>query len=126
MSRNASAATIVLLGLLTACAGPGPAASKTAASTVDTRPAILDFNSCAKPMYPHEELQAGHEGTVKLGFLVKPDGTIGGTKLVQSSGFPALDEAARTALAACRFHPATRNGQPAETWTDVIYVWARH
>jgi TonB family protein len=93
------------------------------ADAAGTSKALLNFRSCAKPMYPHEELKAGHEGTVKLGFLVRADGTVGDTKVLASPGYPALDEEARSALARCQFSPATRGGQAVETWTDVQYVW---
>jgi TonB family protein len=89
-----------------------------------TSKAVLNFRTCAKPVYPHEELKAGHAGTVKLGFLVRSDGSVGETKVLASTGYPALDEEARSALARCQFSPATRAGQAIDTWTEVQYVWS--
>lgn len=85
--------------------------------------AIVKFDSCAKPEYPHADLQAGHQGTVTLDFLVDPDGKVGDSKVVKSSGYATMDEAARTAIAQCTFNPATQDGKPVKDWTKVQYVW---
>jgi TonB family protein len=126
MGARASVRYIVaVLGLLAVSASHAQSAGKNAQATgTGTRPAVLNFRTCAKPMYPHDELKAGHEGTVKLGFLVKADGTVSDTRVLASTGFSALDEAARGALAGCQFRPAMRGGQPVETWTAVQYVWS--
>jgi TonB family protein len=86
--------------------------------------AVVDFNSCAKPHYPQADIQARHEGAVALAFLVKTDGTVGESKVDSSSGFPTLDEAARSAIGKCRFKPATKNGKAVQEWTKVQYVWS--
>lgn len=85
--------------------------------------ARLDFNSCAKPQYPHADVQASHEGTVTLRFLVDENGRVKNSKVMASSGFTTLDEAARSALAQCSFQPAHKHGKPAQQWTKVQYVW---
>ncbi|MDN4051859.1 energy transducer TonB [Massilia sp. YIM B02763] len=101
----------------------GIAGCATAADSKVDEHAIVDFNSCAKPMYPHADVQAGHQGTVTLSFLVEQDGKVGDSKVVTSSGFATMDEAARTAIMKCRFRPATKNGKPVKDWTKVQYVW---
>jgi bla regulator protein blaR1 len=85
--------------------------------------ALVDFGSCAKPDYPHADLEAGHQGAVTLSFLVGQDGKVGDSKVVKSSGFATMDEAARTAIAKCRFHPALDRGRAVDDWTKVMYVW---
>jgi len=110
-------ATLPLAGLLVACssfAQDGAGAEQ--------RP-LLDFSTCAKPMYPHDELRAGHEGTVHMKFQVMADGSIASSRVERSSGYPALDEAALTALNKCRFRPARKDGQAVPAWTGVQYVW---
>jgi len=87
------------------------------------KPAIADFKSCAKPHYPQADLQARHEGTVTLEFLVRADGKVADSKVSKSSGFPTMDEAARTAIAQCRFTPASKGGKAVDKWTGVQYVW---
>lgn len=85
--------------------------------------AIIDFNTCAKPEYPRAELQARHEGTVQMKFLVTTDGAVADSQLEHTSGFPALDHAALTSLSHCRFRPARQDGRPVQAWTDIRYVW---
>ena len=110
--------TLQCLSLALACATSVHAAPQ------ETRMAQLDFNSCAKPQYPHEDVQAAHEGTVKLGFLVDENGQVKDSKVTESSGFTTLDEAARAALAQCSFQPALKNGEAVQQWTTVQYVWS--
>jgi TonB family protein len=113
----------VLFGLV------GPAATGCALAQAPDAPslkqnAVVDFNSCAKPQYPHEEVAAKHEGIVTLAFQVGTDGKVADSKVRKSSGFPALDERARSALALCSFKPAiAAEGQPVMAWTHVQYVW---
>ena len=109
--------TLQCLFLAVACA-----ASAHAAPQGGSR-AKLDFDSCAKPQYPHADVQAAHEGTVKLRFLVDENGKVKDSKVMASSGFATLDEAARAALAQCSFQPALKNGKAVQQWTKIDYVW---
>jgi protein TonB len=109
--------TLQCLSLALACT-PSAHAAPQGSST-----AMLNFKSCAKPQYPHPDLQAGHEGTVKLGFLVDETGKVKDSKVTASSGFATLDEAARSALAQCSFEPARKHGKAVQQWTKVDYVW---
>ncbi len=85
--------------------------------------ALLDFTSCAKPVYPEEAVKSVREGTVNLQFLVKVDGTVGDSKVIASSGHPDLDQAALSALGKCKFVAATKKGKPVQEWTKVQYKW---
>lgn len=87
------------------------------------KPALVEFASCAKPVYPKEHLEAGHQGTVTVQFLVNSDGKVADSKIMKSSGYPALDEEPRRALSLCKFKPAMRDGKPVKAWTAVQYVW---
>lgn len=113
------------LGLALACAMAGCAPLSGAQHDAGgvTQKALLDFNSCAKPMYPESDLREGHQGTVALGFKVGQDGKVTASNVQHSSGFAGLDEAARLALEKCSFKPALKDGQPVEAWTVVQYVW---
>lgn len=112
---------VPLLGL----AIGGSALAREPAAQDLKHPALLDFRSCAKPQYPQDELRAGHEGTVTVMFQIDGEGKVNDSKVSGSSGFPALDEAARSALASCRFQPAIGlDGQPVAAWTPVQYVWS--
>lgn len=112
-------AAIPVLGLLAACGSPNPGND----SAIPDRPAIAQFSSCAKPEYPAEDIKANHMGTVTIGFLVSTSGQVRDSRITRSSGYPSLDEAARSAIAKCTFTPATAKGKPVEDWTSVQYVW---
>jgi protein TonB len=109
--------TNLSLAGLAACSGlPKPG------TDVDQR-AVIDFMTCARPEYPRSELQAGHEGTVYMEFLVTAEGTVAGSRLVRGSGFPALDQAALVSVSHCHFRPARKDGRPVQAWTNISYAW---
>ncbi|MFP5393240.1 MAG: energy transducer TonB, partial [Gammaproteobacteria bacterium] len=103
---------IMSAGLLAAVAGP-LRAEESVSPANPARP--VDFHTCAKPEWPKADLRAGHTGAVTIRFLVSADGTVTDSKIVQSSGYDSLDQAARNALATCRFAPASDPGATA-TW----------
>jgi TonB family protein len=107
-------------GVTLACA---PAAQAQDTDEAANRNAEIDFASCAKPVYPQGDAQAGHQGTVTLGFLVDENGGVKDSKVTGSSGFMRLDQAAQTALMKCSFQPALENGKAVQKWTYVKYVW---
>jgi bla regulator protein BlaR1 len=119
-------AAIPVLGLaacLTACASVKTAdSSPTLAAAGITKP-VVQFKGCAKPEWPVASLQAQHTGTVTLEFLVSAEGRAIGSKVLKSSGDPALDEAARKGIARCPFTPGTDNGKPVEAPAHMQYVW---
>ncbi|MCC2974201.1 energy transducer TonB [Massilia sp. IC2-476] len=86
-------------------------------------PGMIRYESCARPVYPEEEFKQNHEGTVTLRFLIGADGRVKDSRMVKSSGYPALDEAARAGLVKCRFHPPMADGKPVDAWTHIQYVW---
>jgi protein TonB len=95
----------------TAPAAPAPpAAPRTvAASQVGylTRPA---------PIYPTRSRRAGEQGTVFVKVLVDATGRPAQVSLEKSSGHPALDESAVSAIKAARFRPYTEGGMPQPVW----------
>jgi D-alanyl-D-alanine endopeptidase (penicillin-binding protein 7) len=128
-------AAIPVLGLAIVCAACAhapagqqlttpavPAASAIPAAGL-TRAAVADFRSCRKPAYPKADLAAGHQGTVSMGFMIDADGAVTGSKVIRSSGYADMDEAARSALEKCHFRPALKNGEPVAAWTNVQYIW---
>lgn len=116
-------AAIPVLGLAAMSAAVFAHAAPAAKLADPEKPAIANFESCARPEYPAESIKLHQTGTVALGFLVAKDGTVKGSKVTKSSGHVALDEAAHSALTKCRFKPATTKGKPVEAWTAVQYVW---
>jgi TonB family protein len=113
--------TLCLVAL--ACAVGAHAAQAKDTADIDTSVARIDFASCAKPVYPKADMQAGHQGTVTVAFLVDENGRVKDSKLAASSGFMRLDMAAQTALGKCSFHPALENGKPVQSWAHVKYEW---
>ena len=85
--------------------------------------AVVDASACEKPEYPSAALRARETGIVLLSFLVGVDGKVIEGKVLRSSGYRRLDEAARTALAECRFKPATVDGKPEQAWAKIEYEW---
>ena len=110
-------------GIAFACAAGAQAQE---ANDAQNSAATIDFASCAKPAYPQADMQAGHEGTITLGFLVDENGHVRDSKVMRSTGFRGLDMAALIALMKCSFHPALENGKPVEKWAHVQYVWSLH
>ena len=110
-------------GIAFACAAGAQAQE---ANDAQNSAATIDFASCAKPAYPQADMQAGHEGTITLGFLVDENGHVRDSKVMRSTGFRGLDMAALIALTKCSFHPALENGKPVENWAHVQYVWSLH
>lgn len=56
--------------------------------------------------YPPAERRLGHEGTVTVAVEVRPDGTVGSTRVVDSSRWPQLDEAALQGVRDWKYSPA--------------------
>ncbi len=81
------------------------------------------LNTCAKPEWPKESLRKGEQGPVTLAFRIEPDGSVGDAQIVKSSGYPALDTAARDGIMRCKFKPAMVEGKAEAAWMKMQYVW---
>lgn len=75
------------------------------------------------PVYPLGSRLRGEEGTVVLGADVAADGHPTRVVVEKSSGFSALDNAARRALERTRFVPAHRGGMPHAETTSVAVTF---
>jgi protein TonB len=62
--------------------------------------------------YPPLSRRLSEQGIVTLKFTVMTDGTVAGPRVVKSSGFQRLDDAAIQCVSRWRYHPATQNGKP--------------
>lgn len=69
------------------------------------------------PRYPLSARQRGEEGVVLLKIVVNRFGQAQATEIVRSSGFSALDEAARDAVRKARFTAADGRPAPVEAQT---------
>jgi D-alanyl-D-alanine endopeptidase (penicillin-binding protein 7) len=89
----------------------------------ERRPAIVDFSSCSKPLWPKADLRAEHTGTVTLEFMIAASGEVRGSRVVRSSGHAGLDKAAQIGISKCHFKPARVRGVPVATAQKMQYVW---
>ena len=75
------------------------------------------------PVQPARSLRNGEQGKVILRVMVQADGSAGEVQVRMSSGFPLLDEAARSAVQTWRFNPATSDGKPIAEWYLVPIIF---
>jgi protein TonB len=94
-----------------------------AEAPVRVQPALDQGRPCKPPQYPPAARRAEESGAVVLKFLIEADGSVMESLVESSSGFERLDEAARAALALCRFKPGTTDGRPERSWARIRYVW---
>ena len=117
-------ALLAVLGVAAACLTGYANARVEAANTPAARtPAVVDFSSCSKPLWPHDDLKAEHTGTVTLKFNINESGNVTDSKVVHSSGHPGLDQAAQAGISKCRFKPARVRGKPIASWQQMQYIW---
>jgi protein TonB len=96
-------------------ATPPPKAAPAPPPSVALR---VDGRRCRAPEYPSVSQRLGEKGSVTLQLLVDTDGRVKDSKLVTSSGYPRLDEAARRGLTLCRFDaPSTAS------WGTIKYTF---
>lgn len=79
----------------------------------------MDALQNPKPPYPSLSRRLGEEGAVLLRVRVLIDGTAGEVRVLRSSGYPRLDEAAKNTVAQWRFIPARRGERAEEAWVQV-------
>ena len=77
-----------------------------------TPPEAADAARNRRPNYPEASRRRGEEGVVRVELLVDPSGRVVDVRVLESSGFSALDAAAVEALREWRFRPAQRAGLP--------------
>ena len=78
---------------------------------------------CVVPYYPTTWQDEGMHGNVRLAVRVGADGEVHEAKVVESSGYRALDRASLRAGYSCKFGTESKNGDSASEWTTVQYKW---
>ncbi len=81
--------------------------------------ANADYLRNPPPPYPEVAISRGQEGTVLLNVQVRPDGKVQTLTIQKSSGYPALDNAARDTVLRWSFVPARRGSQAVSGWVVV-------
>lgn len=78
------------------------------------------YNAFPDSEYPSQSRRLGEEGNVVISILVQPDNTVGEVKVVQSSGFERLDNAAvEWYQKRGRFLAAMKDGHPIASWKTI-------
>ena len=88
-------------------------------NAIATGPNLIPASVDAKyhnrdPVYPREAAIRGDHGAVTLLIHISPEGLASDVDIAQSSGYPALDQAARNAVWKWHFLPAVKDGKPIE------------
>ena len=87
----------------------------------------VEFNATLsgtfRPSYPRMSRKRGETGTVMLSIQVLADGSVGTVKILQSSGYRRLDEAALQAARKTTFIPATRFGWNLDSETELSFTF---
>ena len=97
-------------------------ASPSAPVAIPTPPvesASLAVTKRIDPAYPPASRRAGEAGQVQLRVLVDESGRPREVKILRSSGFGRLDEAAVAAIKRWLFAPARQGSGPVSAWTQV-------
>lgn len=100
------------------------------ASPQSTVPSQQQASSVLAPVhdclqfYPAISVRLNQQGTVGLVVNVSPEGTVTNVRVVQSSGFDALDAASILCARQWKYRPAMQNGKPiaAQTQARVTYA----
>lgn len=118
MLREAKS-TIVTNAPPTASAAIAPPAALAPPGKTGVSISATYAGSNRKPAYPMLSRRYGEQGIVMLRVFVQPDGSAGSIEIQSSSGYPLLDEAAKTAVQNWRFSPATVDGKAIAEWYQV-------
>ncbi len=77
-------------------------------------------------IYPEIAQRIGVKGKVTLKILVSTEGLIIATEIIESSGHPALDNAAVAALKSVKWHPALQRDKPVKVWVRIPFMFDLH
>jgi protein TonB len=77
-----------------------------------TPPEAVDAARNRRPNYPEASRRRGEQGVVRVELLVDPNGRVVDVRVLESSGFSALDAEAVQTVRDWRFRPAQRAGVP--------------
>jgi protein TonB len=105
-----------------AVAPPAPPAPP-APQKVELPSSDADYLQNPKPVYPGISKRLGEQGQVIHSVLIGIDGNPISAKLVKSSGFDRLDQAAYKAVMSWRYSPGKRNGVPTQMSYNAPINW---
>ena len=82
-----------------------------------------DVSKALRDVYPPLLRNSGIGGFVKVWFYIDEQGLVIHRIVKQSSGYPALDEAALKVAETMQFTPALNRDQPVKVWVDMPIVF---
>lgn len=85
---------------------------------VEKKPEVLKQ---VRPEYPRDAREQGWKGSAFVEALVGADGRVKDVRLVQSSGYNTLDQAALKAARLWVFSPGEQRGQPVKVWVNIPF-----
>jgi len=100
-------------------AQPQPAVQAAPAAPRTVSASHLGYLVPPNPIYPARARKAGEQGNVMVRVLVDVTGRPAQVSLQTSSGHPALDESAVSAVRAAQFRPYAEGGLPQAVWVLV-------
>ena len=90
----------------------------------DSSAGVLDASTCPRPPYPLVSLRNDETGTSTLQLSIGPTGEVIDGKVIRSSGFRNLDEAALRSVRNCVYRPGGVNGVPVTSFYTMQYKWS--
>ncbi len=83
---------------------------------------LVSPETCVSPQWPAEARRYEIEGISLLRFRIGKDGSVQGAKVVSSSSWALLDQAALASLVKCRFKPDLDEANDDDTF-PIQFVW---
>ena len=100
-------------------AAPQPAAPQAPAAPRTVTASQVQYLDAPPPPYPNRSRRANEQGTVVVRVLVDIAGRATQVSLLTSSRYPALDDAALTAVRGWRFRPFVEGGVAQAIWVNI-------
>ena len=105
---------------------PAPASPPSEVQAPPSDPVFTAATRCddgGPPAYPQRERRFGREGKVVLCVTVRSDGAVGDVSVKVPSRYSGFNRSAVKAVKTWRFEPATKDGVPIESVTDLEVVF---
>jgi TonB family protein len=129
--RSAALKYLTLAALICARSAPPEVAAasspsadhpaQTGGPALQSPPVEVDALACS---YPPVAMRMNLQGSTVVTVDVSPAGIVSDAVTKVSSGYPALDKGGIACARAQKFQPATQNGTPVESHTDIKFSWA--
>lgn len=131
--NDSSPRALVKQGIVSVDLVATPAAITTSKTAASKTPVSAPTNSQAEqgaqvpagligemhPEYPRLSRENGEQGTSLLAFTVDQNGNVLEPRIIQTSGYERLDQAALAAIRVSKFLPAQRSGKATSTETQL-------